>query len=137
MTIANPHFESSYQRLFEGAGDAGADRFFALFYRLFKAEPGVSELFAQTDTAQQVHMLKRSVYDLVGFYVTGTPSAELHRLAQLHADLGISTVLLDCWLHALLNTVEQLDPEVDELTLLGWTCAMLPGVTMIRLALRP
>ena len=137
MSIPNRHFEESYDRLFGnlGLGECHSNRFFASFYHRFTQDPLVSTMFSSTDDQKQIHMLKRSVFDLAGFYVTGIPSAELNRLATLHKQLNVQAELLDLWLMALLDTVQQFDPLSNELVQAGWTCAMLPGITLIRLKL--
>lgn len=135
VTFHTEQFESSYQRVIESACEDRADLFFERFYKRFTSEPLVRKLFANTEPQRQVRMLKRSVYDLVGFYLTGRPSAELERLADLHRDLRIPANLLDLWLSTLLDTVAELDPEFDEATKLSWACALLPGVTLVRLRL--
>ena len=135
MPFHSAEFEASYDRLFESSLSPRQDHFFERFYERFLSDPAVRQMFANTDPSRQIRMLKRSVFDLVGFYLTGTPSGELERLADLHAELKISAGLLDLWLEALIDTVAECNPEFDEITRLSWVCAMLPGVTLVRLRL--
>ncbi len=135
---AIPQFEASFDRLFSANtadAEARSTEFFTTFYRRFTRHPKVAELFAGTDMNKQISMLKRSIFDLVGFYVTGTPSAELYRLAGVHSGLGIDAELLDVWLEALLQTVVEYDRHADETTRLAWMAGLSPGLTFIRLQL--
>ncbi len=128
-------FDASFERLFGTDDSELAEHFFASFYQRFTQHPQVSRLFAHTDMAKQISMLKRSIYDLVGFYVTGIPSAELARISQIHATLGIDANLLDTWLEALLKTVAEYDEASDDKVQLAWIAALSPGLTYIRLQL--
>ena len=129
-------FEDSYSRIF---GDrigitAVGDLFFARFYEIFLASsPAVHELFARTDMPRQITMLRRSLYELVTFYVTGALTEPLRRVAQVHQHLGVTPELYDCWLDALIATVQEFDPACDELTEYAWRLALIPGVTYIKL----
>ncbi len=138
MSLQNQPFEESYSRLF--GADVGvseeADPFFERFYEKFLADDEVAKLFANTDMVKQVQMLKRSLFQLVAFYVTGEPSAELDRIAKVHDVLNLDGTLYDKWLDALLDTVMELDDEADETTRLAWGWALSPGITYMRLALR-
>jgi truncated hemoglobin YjbI len=133
----NPQFEDSYGRLFgpNVSMDAQSDAFFASFYDRFLKAPGVAELFAGTDMTRQVQMLKRSLFQLVSFYVSGEPSAELARLSALHGNLGISKDMFDAWLDALTATVLEHDEQADEATRLAWCWALAPGITYMRMGL--
>ena len=100
MTLANPRFEESYARLFGPSVtlDERADDFFAAFYLRFLVSDQVAELFASTDMNRQIGMLKHSLFHLVSFYVTNSPSAELTRLAKFHEELNLGAELFDSWL---------------------------------------
>ncbi|MEM9622835.1 MAG: globin [Pseudomonadota bacterium] len=130
-----PQFEGSFDRLFTDQREEGNPAFFRAFYDRFTLDEQVADLFRYTDVEKQVSMLKRSIYDLVGFYVTGSPSAELYRLAAIHQSLGIQPQLLDIWLDALLVTVAEFDADYNEEVRLGWIAALSPGLTFIRLEL--
>ena len=137
MGLSNPRFEESYGRLFGsdvGIGSTG-DPFFAAFYRRFLASPEIAGMFEATDMDKQIKMLKKSLFQLVTFYVTAEPSAELQRLAEVHANIGIKPEMFDEWLTALLATVREFDAEADEATELAWAWALTPGITYMRLAL--
>lgn len=135
MSLPNPIFEESYARLF-GHGitmDDSADTFFQAFYDNFLQDPSVASLFASTDLPRQVRMLKKSLFQLVSYYVVGEPTAELDRLALLHTTRGIAPEMFDAWMQALLDTVEQFDEDFDECTRLAWCWALAPGIAYMRL----
>jgi truncated hemoglobin YjbI len=131
----NVRFEASYARLFGAAvgADESADPFFEAFYRRFLDDPGVAELFRDTDMRRQAAMLRKSFFHLAGFYVTSSPSGELERMARVHYRLGIGVELYDAWLDSLVATVAEFDPEFDEATELAWRLALAPGVTYMKL----
>ncbi len=87
----------------------GSSNVSTTFPSKIRAEP-----FASTDMQRQVQMLKKSLFQLVTFYVLDAPSTEFNRLAEIHKVVGVSPGMFDTWMRALLNTVEALDPEFDE-----------------------
>jgi truncated hemoglobin YjbI len=137
MALPNPRFEESYARIF-GHGismDDSADAFFQSFYDNFLEEPEVAVLFANTNIARQVVMLKKSLFQLVSYYVVGEPTAELDRLALVHRKQGISSDMFDIWMQALLDTAADFDAHYDEATALAWCWALAPGIAYMRLML--
>ncbi len=137
MTLPNPLFEESYGRLFGPGVAAGgeADRFFLTFYDHFLRDPEIAKLFTETDMDQQVQMLKRSLFQVVSFYISGEPSAELQRIAEVHKGLGVESSMFDAWLEALVETVAEYDVRADEATRLAWCWALTPGMTYIRMVI--
>ncbi|MEZ5560933.1 MAG: globin [Pseudomonadales bacterium] len=131
----NPLFDASYDRLFgsDVTLSNAADAFFEDFYRRFLAAPDVGALFRNTDMARQVTMLRKSFFQLVGFYITSAPTAELERIATIHDRLGVSGGHFDRWLDALVETVVANDPECDLATEMAWRWAMAPGLTFLKL----
>lgn len=129
-------FEESFFRIFGnqvGITEAG-EAFFVRFYDIFLGgSPRVREMFFRTNMDRQAVMLRRSVYELVTFYVTGTLSEALRRVAHIHQHLAITPDLYDRWLDALIATVREFDPECDELTESAWRIAMTPGITYIKM----
>ena len=110
MSLANPHFETSFERIFSAQGGTdGNDSFFEVSHAESTREAEISRMFKESNKSRQIHMLKRSVYDLVNLAVTDIHSSELTRLITAHANMGASSVQLDKWLEALLRTVEQFD----------------------------
>lgn len=137
MTLPNPRFEESYARIF-GHGvsmDEGADDFFHTFYDKFLEDRDIAVLFADTDLKRQVTMLKKSLFQLVSYYVVGEPTAELDRLALLHKKLGIAPEAFDVWMQALIDTAAEYDDSFDEATRLAWCWALAPGIAYMRLVL--
>jgi hemoglobin-like flavoprotein len=134
MQIAR--FEASYSRIFGdqvGISEAG-DAFFVRFYELFLASsPQVRELFAHTDMTRQVTMLRRSLFELVTFYVSGIVSEPLRAIAQVHQHLQLNPDMYDDWLDALVATAREFDRECDELTEYAWRLALMPGITYMKL----
>ena len=137
MPLENPRFQESYERLFGMGTSIGteADAFFERFYEVFLADPEVAELFRSTDMQIQVTMLKKSLLNLISFYVLDAPTAELTRLAEIHRKIGISSQMFDVWLDALVQVVAEYDPQFTEATALGWCWALTPGITFMRLTL--
>jgi hemoglobin-like flavoprotein len=83
--------------------------------------------------ARQTSMLRRSFFQLAGFYVSCEPSAELERIAGIHHALGLNPGHYDVWLDALIKTVRDLDPQCDLATELAWRWALTPGITYMKL----
>jgi hemoglobin-like flavoprotein len=128
-------FEESFSRIFGhqlGITPKG-EAFFVRFYEIFLESPRVRMMFAKTDMARQVTMLRHSMYELVTFYVTGTLNESLRRVAQVHQHLAISPDLYDRWLDALITTVAEFDPECDEPTEDAWRLALTPGITYMKI----
>ena len=128
-------FEASFSRIFGnqiGITVAG-EAFFMRFYEIFLESPRVRMMFAKTDMARQVTMLRHSMYELVTFYVTGTLTESLRHVAHLHQRLAISSDLYDRWLDALIATVAEFDPEYDELIEDAWRLALIPGITYMKI----
>ncbi len=134
----NPLFEASYCRVFHTdivgivGEDPAVDAFFEDFYHHFLQDEALARLFADTDMARQVSMLKNSLFQLTSCAVLGRPSDELVRLAGLHKRLGINPALLDKWFEALINTVADADPEYNEATRLAWCWAIAPGIFFMK-----
>ncbi|MEM7098444.1 MAG: globin [Pseudomonadota bacterium] len=137
MTLNNPIFEDSYGRLFgpDVASSKSSQVFFEVFYENFLKNDNVRVLFRNTDMSTQVQMLKRSLFQLVTFYVTGRPSPELERIAKIHCGLAIQPEMFDLWLEALIDTVRTCDIQANETTEMAWCWALAPGITYMRMRL--
>lgn len=126
--------EGSYQRVFGpelGLSDE-AEQFFESFYNLFVLEPYVARHFERTDMTNQVSMMKRSFFKLLGYHLTHEWSPELDALAKRHHELGIDPAMYDHWLSCFLKTVDQWDAEATAETLLAWRLALTPGVVFMK-----
>ncbi len=133
-------FDASYSRIFgdQVSISARGDAFFDRFYEIFVARSAdVRDLFANTDMARQASMLKRSLYELVAFYVTGSVSAQMVDIAVLHRRLHFDPKLWDHWLDSLVDTAAEFDDEFNEITNYAWRLAMTPGITYLKLACHP
>jgi hemoglobin-like flavoprotein len=128
-------FEASFSRIFgnQVGITVSGEAFFVRFYEIFLESPRVRLMFAKTDMARQVTMLRHSMYELVTFYVTGTLTESLRRVAHLHQRLALSADLYDRWLDALITTVAEFDPEYDELIEDAWRLALTPGITYMKI----
>lgn len=132
----NPLFDASYARLFGNnvTISESSDPFFEAFYDHFLADTEINDFFRETDLQRQISMLRRSFFQLVGFYVSCEPSAELQRIATVHNRLGVDPGHYDRWLDAIVETVREQDPECDETTELAWRLALTPGITYLKLS---
>ena len=131
------HFDASYSRIFgdQVAISASGDAFFDRFYEIFVARSGeIRALFAGTDMARQASMLRRSLYELVAFYVTGALSEQMRNVALMHQRFDFSPLLWDYWLDSLVETAAEYDACFDEITGYAWRLAMMPGITYLKLA---
>jgi len=135
MSLPNPRFEDSYARIFGSdiGMDERADDFFHAFYDRFLQDASIAAMFENADRERQVVMLKKSLFQLVTYYVVGEPNAELDRLASVHDRLGIDPVAFDVWMQALVETAEEFDTDWDEATRLAWCWALAPGIAYMRL----
>jgi hypothetical protein len=134
------HFDASYSRIFgdQVAISAAGDAFFGRFYEIFVARSDeIRSLFAGTDMVRQASMLRRSLYELVAFYVTGTLSEQMRDVAMIHRRLDFSPVLWDYWLDSLVETAAEYDASFDEVTGYAWRLAMTPGITYLKLSCDP
>ena len=134
------HFDASYSRIFgdQVAISAAGDAFFGRFYEIFVAKSEeIRSLFAGTDMVRQASMLRRSLYELVAFYVTGTLSEQMRDVAKIHRRLDFSPLLWDYWLDSLVETATEYDASFDEVTGYAWRLAMTPGITYLKLACDP
>ncbi len=135
MSLANPRFEDSYARIFGSdiGMDGRADAFFNAFYDRFLQDDSIAAMFANTDRERQVVMLKKSLFQLVTYYVVGEPNAELDRLAAVHDRIGIDPNAFEVWMQALIETAQEFDSQWDEATQLAWCWALAPGIAYMRL----
>ena len=133
-------FDASYARVFGESVtiSAEADAFFERFYEIFVARSAeVRDLFATTDMARQSSMLRRSLYELVAFYVTGVISNQMRETAEVHRNLHFSPTLWDHWLDSLVDAVAEFDDGFTEITQYAWRLALTPGITYLKLVCHP
>ena len=133
--MENPTFDASYERIFGSSlGLSELDEgFFTRFYERFLAHEPIKKLFATTDMTRQVSMLKKSMFHLITFYITASPTSELERMAEIHHTIGLNIDLYDLWLQSLVETVAEFDGEYDLSVELAWKLALSPGITYMKL----
>lgn len=130
-------FEESYARVIgEGIGlGAKGRRFFKQFYEVFfgKSEE-VREKFKDVDMDSQIHVLEKSMFHIISFYVAKTNTEYLRTIALSHnrEQYDIKPEYYDIWLEALIETVEELDPEYNLDLDLAWRLAMTPGIQFMK-----
>jgi hemoglobin-like flavoprotein len=122
-------YERSVKRQVEG------EDFFACFYHAFLASSDdVRSRFANTDMAIQRRMLKKSFYNLLAFYASGSVDSVLERIGETHSRhrLNISPHFYDLWLECLIATVAKFDPEFTPEVELAWRLVLSPGITYMK-----
>ena len=130
-------FEDSYSRVIgEGIGLAEAgEQFFKHFYTIFfsKSEE-VRDKFKEVDMDAQIHVLEKSMFHIISFYVAKTDTEFLRTIAETHnrEQYDIKPELYDIWLEALIETVEELDAEFNADLGLAWRLAMTPGIQFMK-----
>ncbi len=79
-------------------------------------------------------MLRRSMFDMVALYETRSENWYLLEIAESHSkrDYDIKPALFDLWLEALIETVQEMDPEFCDDVELAWRVAMTPGITLMK-----
>lgn len=134
-------FEMSYEELFDESYERvvleirGGQEFFEAFYhRFLAASPRVRDEFRNTDMARQRTMLKKSFYNLVAFYASGSVDSVLERIALNHSRKGldIAPALYDLWLDCLAATVKDYDPLFGDDVELAWRLVLNPGITYMK-----
>ena len=122
-------FNRSYKRNI----DDQYERFFKHFYDNFmnKSEE-IKSAFQNTNMERQKLMLEDSLLYMKGFSLRRQSSQALQDLAVLHRRLNIDTSYFDIWLEALVETIEQIDPECGENEVLAWRIILSPGVEFMK-----
>ncbi|WP_341936423.1 globin [Marinimicrobium sp. C2-29] len=126
-------FDESYERVV--LETRKGQTFFEAFYQRFLASsPQVRQKFRHTDMARQRSMLKKSFYNLMAFYASGSVDSVLEHIALSHSRKGldIAPELYDLWLDCLTATVESYDPAFDESVELAWRLVLSPGITYMK-----
>jgi len=130
-------FEDSYARVIgEGIGlGAKGRRFFKHFYQIFFGKSGeVRGKFKEVDMDSQIHVLEKSMFHMISFYVAKTDTEYLRTIALTHnrEQYDIKPEYYDIWLEALIETVEELDPGYNADLGLAWRLAMTPGIQFMK-----
>ena len=129
---------ADYVRIFDdsfGRTAAKNPEFFDRFYaRFLRANPTIEAKFQNTDFVKQREMLKKSLIELVSFFVSHKSTPYLEMLAAMHskADRNIAPHLYDTWLRTLLETVADFDPEFEDSVALAWKVVLAPGIQFMK-----
>lgn len=141
MTKLIDVFNSSFERVLgrekEGQMTEEAEEFFKEFYsRFLTSSPQVKHVFRNTDMDKQRYVLKTSLYLLVYFYVTQTPTDNLSRLAVKHNKQhhNIPPELYGVWEECLVRTLQEFDPEFNASIELSWRTVLAPGIAFMKTA---
>lgn len=125
-------FNDSYARL---ATALRSRVFFEDFYRRLLARgPHLAEHFRDTDWERQQAMLEKSFHHVLSLFVTNKVSDYLAEIADRHgpAGLNVRAADYDLWLDALVDTVEQHDPDFDGTVALAWHMVFAEGVAFMK-----
>ena len=109
--------------------------FLSHFYQQFIASsPEISEKFVNTDFNQQTEMLRKSISELVHFYISKKVSSKLYMIGQSHNkdNLNISPNMYDLWLTTLVSTVATYDDEFSPRVELAWHIILAPGIAFMK-----
>ncbi len=126
-------FDESYERVLLETRDGR--EFFEAFYHCFlDSSPLARQKFRHTDMAKQRTMLKKSFYNLLAFYASGSMDSVLERIALSHSHKGLDIPpdTYDIWLDCLTRTVKDYDPAFDETVELAWRLVLSPGITYMK-----
>lgn len=82
----------------------------------------------------QIHVLEKSMFHMISFYVAKTDTEYLRTIALTHnrEQYDIKPEYYDIWLEALIETVEELDPGYNADLGLAWRLAMTPGIQFMK-----
>jgi hypothetical protein len=111
------------------------DGFFKRFYELFTAaDPGVSEVFANTNMDRQVLMLQESLLYMIDFANSKTASLRMQRIATYHGsdELDVPSHLFDLWMDCLVGAVRERDAEFERDVEVAWRVFLAPGIAFIK-----
>ena len=125
-------FSTSFQRVSEQKTQGA---FFHQFYESFLgSSEQIAEKFKNTDIERQKEMLRVSLLEMLAFSTSHKSSVHMDMLAAIHskADKNITPEMYDAWLKAILETVEQVDPEYDDNVALAWKIVLTPGIVFMK-----
>ncbi len=114
----------------------GSDAFFEAFYRnFFAACPEAEPLFARTDFARQIRLLRHAIGLLLIF--GAQPEEEptvLSRVAERHSrrDLAVRAELYGPFVDSLIETVAQFDAEFTDEVSDAWRRTIAPAVAYMQ-----
>jgi hemoglobin-like flavoprotein len=122
-------FNLSYKRNIEGQYEL----FFNHFYDNFLGKSdAIKAAFQNTNIEHQKLMLEDSLLYMKGFSIHRQSTSALEDLAAVHRRLNIDDSFFEIWLEALVETIEQIDPECTESDLLAWRIMLSPGIEFMK-----
>lgn len=122
-------FNDSYER---NVG-RNHDKFFKTFYENFtNKSPEISKAFANTDMQRQISMLQHSIMMMIDFASNHASSEFLENLARFHNEKKISAEFYSLWLEAIIDTLQQIDPEYTASDALSWKIMMSAGIEFMK-----
>lgn len=110
-----------------------ADLFFCRFYEIFiDSSAEVREAFKNTDMARQQGMLKDSLHQIKNFALTRKSNNFLEMLAVVHRGTSIQDNMYDLWLQAIVQTLQEIDPNYKPEEGLAWKIFLSPGIEFMK-----
>ncbi len=109
------------------------EAFFETFYRIFLDKSDeVRAMFEHTDMAEQRRLLRAGISWLI-MYARGGSDVKLRSLGESHGRNGynVDPSLYGYWVDALLEAVEQYDPQFNSELGLEWREVLRPGIEVI------
>lgn len=110
-----------------------SDLFFCRFYEIFiDSSAEVREAFKNTDMARQQGMLKDSLHQIKNFALTRKSNNFLEMLAVVHRGTSIQDNMYDLWLQAIVQTLQEIDPNYKPEEGLAWKIFLSPGIEFMK-----
>ena len=109
--------------------------FLDYFYQIFiESSDEIKEKFKNTDLSMQSKMLRKSISELVHFYISKKVSSDLYCIGQSHNKdtLNITTDMYDLWLKKLTEAVEKFDDQYSPRVELAWHIILAPGIAFMK-----
>ncbi len=108
--------------------------FFQRFYeRFFACDAAVPALFAATDMAGQISMLRASLnMIMMSSLYPEAPRQFLDHTVMTHSKRKIPLHLYDAWLQCLMATVAETDPNYNEVVKAAWLTTLHSGIDYMK-----
>lgn len=109
--------------------------FLDYFYKVFlESSDEIRAKFKDTDLTKQTVMLRKSISELVHFYISKKVSSSLYFIGQSHnkENLNITPDMYDLWLSKLTEAVKKYDPEFSPQVELAWHIILSPGIAFMK-----
>ncbi len=105
------------------------------FYeRFIGSDPRIAKMFEETDMGHQMGMLRESLSELREFSTSLKSNNYIVTLARIHGVRGrnVRPEFYDAWLDALVDTVQEVDPDSGLQTELSWRLVLAPGIAFMK-----